>query len=215
MIAPPKPPSHGELDALIKEARERQLRRRLLGAAGVAIATAAGLSVYAFVTGGNPGANGSRTPVAAAPPCRSSQLSASFTPGGAAGLALGGLVIGNIADRSCVLPVGRPIVHVIFRGRPLPTRERAWAPDQQFGRRAGHLLGPGTRAFFEIGWRGSCQNPAAAPVGHHATLSLRFRDGLRLAVPETAADRFVSLPGCGEAAHPLPWIAVSNLLRYR
>jgi hypothetical protein len=36
-LAPPKP-SHDELEALIKEARQRQLRRRLLGAAGVAIA---------------------------------------------------------------------------------------------------------------------------------------------------------------------------------
>jgi hypothetical protein len=124
-------------------------------------------------------------------------------------------VIGNVADRSCLLPVGRPIVHVIFGGRTLQTRERAWAPDQQFGRPAGHILRPRTRAFFEIGWRGSCQNPAAVPEGHHARLSLRFRDGLRLAVPETAADHFVSLPGCGEAVHPTPWIAVSDLLRYR
>ena len=38
MIAPPKPPAHDELEALIKEARERQLRRRLLGAAGIAVA---------------------------------------------------------------------------------------------------------------------------------------------------------------------------------
>ena len=42
MIAPPRPPSHDELEALIKEARARQLRRRLLGAAGVAIAAALG-----------------------------------------------------------------------------------------------------------------------------------------------------------------------------
>jgi hypothetical protein len=52
MIAPPRPPSHDELEALIKEARARQLRRRLLGVAGVAIAAALGLSIYAFVTGG-------------------------------------------------------------------------------------------------------------------------------------------------------------------
>src|SRR6476659_4818168 len=51
MIAPPKPPSHDELEALIKEARARQLRRRLLGAAGVAIAAALGISIYAFVIG--------------------------------------------------------------------------------------------------------------------------------------------------------------------
>jgi hypothetical protein len=52
MIAPPKPPSHDELEALIKEARARQLRRRLFGAAGVAIAAAIGLSAYAFASSG-------------------------------------------------------------------------------------------------------------------------------------------------------------------
>jgi hypothetical protein len=47
MIAPPRPPSHDELEALIKEARARQLRRRLLGAASIATAAAAGLGIYA------------------------------------------------------------------------------------------------------------------------------------------------------------------------
>src|SRR5690348_16536294 len=51
MIAPPKPPSHDESEALIREARERQLRRRLLGAAGIAIAAAIGLGAYALAAG--------------------------------------------------------------------------------------------------------------------------------------------------------------------
>jgi hypothetical protein len=51
MIAPPRPPSHDELEALIREARERQLRRRLLGAAAVAIAAAIGLGAYALSAG--------------------------------------------------------------------------------------------------------------------------------------------------------------------
>ena len=51
MIAPPRPPSHDELEALIKEARARQLRRRLLGAAGVAIAAAFALGAYALASG--------------------------------------------------------------------------------------------------------------------------------------------------------------------
>jgi hypothetical protein len=69
MIAPPKPPPHDELEALIKEARERQLRRRLLGAAGVAIAAAVGLSLYAFFLGptGKTGTTGQGRPLAAAP----------------------------------------------------------------------------------------------------------------------------------------------------
>jgi Protein of unknown function (DUF4232) len=72
MIAPPKPPpSHDELEALIKEARARQLRRRLFGAAGVAIAAASGLVVYAFAIGGTQPTNtasGGR-PLTAAAPC--------------------------------------------------------------------------------------------------------------------------------------------------
>ena len=51
MIAPPKPPSHDELEALIKEARARQLRRRLIGAAGVAIASALALGIYGLTVG--------------------------------------------------------------------------------------------------------------------------------------------------------------------
>ena len=70
MIAPPKPPAHEDLELLIKEARARQLRRRLLGAAGVAIAAALGLSIYAFVAGGaqrNATAPGGRPQPTAAP----------------------------------------------------------------------------------------------------------------------------------------------------
>ena len=79
MLAQPRPPSPDELEALIKEARARQLRRRLLGAAGVAIAAAFGLSAYAITIGGNPGdlvqSPASAGPVTA-PICRASQLSA-------------------------------------------------------------------------------------------------------------------------------------------
>src|SRR6476659_5027173 len=88
MIAPPRPPAHDELELLIKEARERQLRRRLLGAAGLALTAALGLSIYAFVIGGKvdhvaqlPG-KGGRT---AAPLCRTSQLSATAGLNGAGG----------------------------------------------------------------------------------------------------------------------------------
>jgi hypothetical protein len=69
MIAPPKPPSQDELEALIKEARARQLRRRLLGAAGIAIAAAVGLSVYALTadTARRPGTATKARPRAALP----------------------------------------------------------------------------------------------------------------------------------------------------
>jgi Protein of unknown function (DUF4232) len=209
------PPPHSEAEALIKEARARQLRRRLLAAAGLAIGAAIGLSLYAFTTRGGYTRPAGDSAGLAPPVCRASRLSASFGTGGAGGLALGGLVLGNTGSRPCSLPVGRPIVQVIFRSKPLPAQERPWDPSEQFGARAGHILGPGKKAFFEIGWRGWCPNPSAAPTSPHATLSVRFRGGLRLAVPDTPDDRNgVSLPGCGEPLHPAPWIAVSRLLRY-
>ena len=83
----PKPAPQDGLEALIEEARARQLRRRLFGAASVAIVAAIGLAGYALTIGGStdlPG--GAAKPEAEAPPlCRSSQLSASSYWNGAAG----------------------------------------------------------------------------------------------------------------------------------
>ncbi|HJU37545.1 MAG TPA: hypothetical protein VJ716_09035 [Gaiellaceae bacterium] len=45
------PPPHGELEALIREARERQRRRQLALAAGAAVVAAAGLSLWAAIPG--------------------------------------------------------------------------------------------------------------------------------------------------------------------
>lgn len=65
MLAPPRPPAHDELEALIREARERQRRRRVLWAAVVAVGLGAGLAAWAAIVGGGPvrhaaagGANG-------------------------------------------------------------------------------------------------------------------------------------------------------------
>src|ERR1700758_2425229 len=98
MIAPPKPPAHNELEALIKEARERQLRRRLLGAAGIARAAAVSLGVYAFVTGGKVDRitqEPTNAGPAGAPLCRPGQLSAFAGWQGATQSMLGGAGITN------------------------------------------------------------------------------------------------------------------------
>jgi photosystem II stability/assembly factor-like uncharacterized protein len=60
VIAPPPSPRHDELEALIREARARQRRRRLIGAGAVAVLAAAGLSVWAALPGGGKGAAGPR-----------------------------------------------------------------------------------------------------------------------------------------------------------
>src|SRR5436305_1032897 len=71
MLAPPRPPSHDDAEALIKEARERQLRRRLLRAAGVVIAAALGLSAYAILSAGaqRPSTASGVRPSASTAPC--------------------------------------------------------------------------------------------------------------------------------------------------
>jgi hypothetical protein len=59
MLAPPKPPSHDELEALIKEARARQIRRRAAGVGALALAAAVAIVSYSLA-GGNRLQNGGR-----------------------------------------------------------------------------------------------------------------------------------------------------------
>lgn len=168
MIAPPKPPSHDELEALIKEARARQLRRRLLAAAGTAIAAGLGLDVYAFVTGGSPAnlaqppARGGRT---AGPTCRATQLSASMGFQGATQTDVGGAEIKNIGDRACALPVGWPRVRLTSDGKALVVHQER--PPRSGGppRPRARVLAPGQTAVVEMQWLNWCGSPHAA-VSH-------------------------------------------------
>ena len=75
MTAPPKPPPHDELEALIKEARARQLRRRLLGAAGIAVAAATGLSAGAKAVVWMQCSTGAASPFRWGSPCGSAVFS--------------------------------------------------------------------------------------------------------------------------------------------
>src|SRR5262245_1967040 len=96
MIAPPRPPSKDEIEALIEEARGRQLRRRLLGAAGVAIAAALGLSVYALTTSPDrPATSTAEQKPVGHSTCRSAQLSGSAGFQGATQTMLGSVTLQN------------------------------------------------------------------------------------------------------------------------
>jgi photosystem II stability/assembly factor-like uncharacterized protein len=66
VLAPPKPPRPDELEALIREARARQWRRRSLLAAAIAVFVGVGLSVWAAIPGGRSGASHDAGPPAAA-----------------------------------------------------------------------------------------------------------------------------------------------------
>jgi hypothetical protein len=157
MIAPPKPPSHDELEALIKEARARQLRRRLLGVAGVAIAAALGFSVHALV--GAPGklvqppASAGR---AISPPCRASQLSVSAALQGATQSLAGEATITNTGGSPCSLPRLRPIIRMSSKGQALPVGDVPFTNRIVGHGRPVRILGAGAHAVIFIQWWDWC-----------------------------------------------------------
>jgi Domain of unknown function (DUF4232) len=179
MIAPPKRPSQDELELLIKEARERQLRRRLLGAAAIAIAAAIGLSAYAFAIGGKLD-NAAQPPAqrarASAPLCRASQLFASASFQGATQTMLGGVTFQNISGTACSLPGRRPQMSIGWHGKQLPTQQRNMATAPSWPR-AG-TIAPGATADVYFQWWSCGSSGPKAPV--RPTFLVNFGHGLRI-----------------------------------
>jgi uncharacterized protein DUF4232 len=209
MIAPPKPPSRDELEALIKEARARHLRRRLLGAAGLAITAALGLSVYALAIGGNAGniaQDSARAGRASAPLCRASQLSLSVGGQGATQMTLGGAVLANTSSRACSLPTGRPFVRITWQGKPLTVREPVPVPGSIQSGAPAHVLAPRSKALISMEWGNWCGRNAYGNVPHAGprtsapkvppTFQLRFRQGLALTGPG------LGIPTCVDPGEP-------------
>jgi Protein of unknown function (DUF4232) len=208
MIAPPKPPAHDELGALIKEARERQLRRRLLGAAGVAIAAALGLAVYAVTLGGgNQAATASGSPIGAPPLCRSSEISANGGLNGATGTMLGPVTLTNTSGSACSLPTGQPRVRILWRGRVLPAQEtggKNFSPAPPV-----HVLAPHSKAAITMDWSNWCGKPGAGTL-IRPTFQLRWADGLEV---DAVNDPALTPPRCGSPSAGAA-IAVSVPERY-
>jgi hypothetical protein len=203
MVAPPKPPSHDELEALIKEARARQLRRRLLGAAGVAIVAGLGLSVYAVVANGNANTvSPTDAGRASAPLCRSDQLSASAGFQGATQTMLGGVTLVNNGD-ACSLPQARPLVRLSWRGRELPTREEKMTTGPPWP--LARVLASGGKASVFFQWW-SCAGPGPR-AAVRPTFTLRFAHGLVVIARSTD----VTPPFCGRLGSSS--LAVSRPLR--
>jgi hypothetical protein len=145
VLAPPKPPPD-ELELLIREARERQLRRRLIGAAGLAVPAALGLSIYALTIGGATVERVTQAHAgrALAPLCRSSQLSGSASFQGATQSMLGGITLHNTSRVACSLPDARPAARLSWDGHRLPTRELPMATATvSTVMSPAHVLGPG------------------------------------------------------------------------
>lgn len=197
MIAPPKPPAPDDLEALIKEARERQLRRRLLGAAAIAIAAAIGLSVYAMKTVGtnrHASAEGSSGPVASL--CRSTQLSA--TAGGfvgATGSIIGGATITNTSRSACSLPAGKPTVSPSWHGAPMPVQTRTDNPQGWPNWKPARVLLPGARSEVLLQWWNYCGPGAGRTISPIFELRLA-----QLVLRATAHE--TQPPFCNESGSP-------------
>lgn len=207
MIAPPRPPQD-DPELLIKEARTRQLRRRLRGVAGLAIAAALGLSIYAFVAGGRP-ANVAQPPSqgghATGPACRTSQLLATFHFGGSTQAMMGGATLRNTSDSVCSLPTSRPTFRILWQRALLAIPVRPGTLAAPPWPRA-RTLAPDQRAFVVMDWLAlPVIGGAAAPrrfqrlcnrdtgANFKPLVELRYRDGLTLAARATG----LTLPLCG------------------
>jgi hypothetical protein len=196
MIAPPRPPSHDPLEALIKEARARQLRRRLVGAAGVAIAAAVGLGAFALVTGGSADRTPGASPIAPgdAPQCRASQFSSSAGLNGAAfGTMDGTVILTNTGAAACSFPTGRPHVSVLWQGRLLPTQE---AGIQGSSGRSVPVLGPHSSAAIDMEWNNWCGKLGLGTTSD-PTFRLSWPGGLVVDVPNGVSVRPRCIGGGG------------------
>ena len=167
MIAPPKPPPQDELEALIKEARERQLRRRLLGAAGIAITAGIALGLYALTVGGRPSQSTGPAPIgpAGVALCRSTQLSRTIGDpiGPQPGPTLW-VVLTNSSRTACSLPGGMPKAWITWHGKLLRTQERqrlGIRPAEWYPLRRISILRPGAEAGVTLEWRNWCAKTPA------------------------------------------------------
>jgi hypothetical protein len=194
MIAPPRPPSHDEFEALIKEARARQLRRRLIGAACVAVVAAIALTTYASTSGGRARSE-SGSLGGAAPLCRSSQLSVAAIWDGAAGHLFNFFTITNKGAGACSLPSGRPTVLLTRGGAQLRVEQRAPAESPYPGKPVSSLA-PGRRAIVHLSWWNWCGPQLRLPQTA-TSVTLQFAGGLRV-----TARGLLGQPPCMDATYP-------------
>lgn len=204
MIAPPKPPSNDELEDLIPEARQRQLRRRLRIVAVIALTTAAGLVAYALIgRQASSRANAGHSPSAStAADCGQAHLSASFNFGAASGLTLGGVSLHNTGPSTCRLPV-RPTIHLAWSGKTLNLHNTPLSPqdqeqDESLGQLPVSVLRPGEWAFAPVWWSNWC-----GPRPRHGLFRPRITVGLLGgSVLARLIPRGLTLPRCGSSQRP-------------
>jgi hypothetical protein len=143
-VAPPKPPERNEPDDLIPEARAHQRRRRLIGAAFVALAGGVALGIYAVVSGGAPqgirAGGGKLDAGGALPRCHSAELRLAGPQfnGAYTGHEVENFTLTNVSSRACVLR-GWPTVSAVLSKRVV-TETPKGAHIRNGAQRTGHLL---------------------------------------------------------------------------
>ncbi|HKD93459.1 MAG TPA: hypothetical protein VKB43_01980 [Gaiellaceae bacterium] len=182
MLAPPKPPA----ELLVKEARERHRRRRLLGAAVAAVATGIALGAFA-VAGGFDRSRTARAPIGpgGVPLCRTSQISVSYPMLiGVLGPGRNGLPVMTNNGGTCSLPLRPPTARVAWHGTTLPTHQlpghgiylASWQP-----LRTVRVLQHGDKAAISFYWQNWCGPPHSyRPL---LTVHLRFDSAFGINVP--------------------------------
>jgi hypothetical protein len=168
------PPPHDELEALIREARARQHRRWLAGAAVAAASAAVVVGVYAIV-GGHSRASGQgqarRPPLASVPRCRPEQLRVSEHGDGAyTGHSVLEFAIANVSGTSCTVR-GRPRVQLVMRGGRV--RPGDVYPLRNVRRRSDATVPPRT-VVLRPGGSASFLVVVVNQVGRHGPLTGRF-----------------------------------------
>ena len=180
IAAPPRPPSHDDSDALVREARARQQRRRLLVAASIAFLAALGLGLHAVAFGGEPGAKQShsgRPSALGLPHCQAAQLRVAQAFGGAAaGSSEVIYTFRNVAAGACVVR-GWPSVWLKNSGgRLMPVRTshalrlRPHRVELQPGGMASFGVADSYGGYFPL--CPSSRTVAITPPGDRASVSL-------------------------------------------
>lgn len=184
--SPPRPADQDDPEALIPEARDRQRRRRRVGAVMIALAAALGLAINAIVSGGGVLTTiGDSLGLGSGPPaCRSTQLrTGHFAPGVPAVfnqvslLGVGITVVTNASRTACSLPA--PEVSIFSHGQKLGVRQ-IHGPAFRIGpdAPAAHVLQAGKSAQIDFTWRNWCGSPTLYGTRELKTVRLRIGGAL-------------------------------------
>jgi hypothetical protein len=186
--SPPQPPIQNDPEALIPEARDRQRRRRLIGAAVIPVAAGLILVIIALGSSGgfrktirdSLGLGGS------APTCRSAQLRTKHLAPGVplvfnqvSLLGVGITEVTNASHVACALPA--PEVSIFSHGQKLGVRQVNGLAFRVGPKApAVHVLQPGTSAQIDFTWSNWCGSPTL--YGSRQLKTVRLRLGSALTV---------------------------------